>query len=317
VVLIPPAKPAGAPAIAFQIAVEPPPPPPIPKPELQYGVAKWVKVLKNEVQHNVVVDDLVEDNPVVPLDGNPAQVETEWKLLQYNPHSANSGVLRNQALLGQGAKAVVRKYEFYKYSGPLDPATNQAACGGDGLCTAPLPVELGDFIGNQMAAANVGLSSITVTRAGTGSGTVSGPSINCGGSCTAGLALGTSVTLTAKPASNSTFNGWTGDCVGAQLTCTFNVNGENNVTANFVLVAAGGGGGGGGSTFKVSISRNGKGTVTADPTAASYASGTVVTLTATPDAGQPWVGWGGVCTGTSQTCTLMMDANKSVTANFK
>lgn len=205
--VLPPAQPAAAPAVVFEIPVEPPPPPPIPKPELQYGVPKWVKVLKNEVQRNVVVGDLLEENPVVPVDGVAGQVETAWALLQFNPHSPSSGVLHSQAPLGNGSKAVIRKYEFYKYSGAIDPLTGKALCGGDTLCTAPLNGELGDFIGNQMAAANVGVSSITVTKTGTGSGTVTGTSINCGSSCTAGLALGTAVTLTAKPASNSTFNG--------------------------------------------------------------------------------------------------------------
>jgi len=319
VILVPPAQLGAAPAVAFEFPVEPPPPPPVPQLELQYGVARWVKVSENEVQHNVVVDDLLADNPVVPDDNNAAQVETPWKLLQFNPHSANSGVMHSQKNLGQGSKAVIRKYELYKYSGPLDPATGKALCGGDGLCTAPFPGELGDFIGNQMAAANLGNSSVTVAKAGTGSGTVTGTSINCGGSCTAPLALGTAVTLTAKPASNATFSGWTGDCAGALATCTFNISGENNVTATFTAVASGGGGGGGGSVtaFKISISKNGKGTVTANPAASSYASGTAVTLTATPDIGQPWVGWGGACSGTSTTCTLTMDADKSVTANFR
>jgi uncharacterized repeat protein (TIGR02543 family) len=316
--LIPAAQPGAAPAIVFEIPV--PPPPPIPKPELQYGDAKWVKILKNEAQHAVIVDDLLEDNPVVPNDGNPGQVETAWKLLQFNPHSPNSGVMHSQANLGQGSKAVIRKYEFYKYSGPLDPATQKALCGGDGLCTQPLPGEMGDYIGTQMAAANLGISSVTVVKAGTGSGSVSGPGINCGSSCTAPIALGTAVSLTVKPASNSTFSGWTGDCVGTSLTCTFNVTAENTVTANFAAAAAGGGGGGGGggtSGFKLTVSKNGKGTVVTNPTAASYASGTVVTLTATPDAGQPWIGWSGACSGTSTTCTLTMTADKAVTANFR
>jgi len=319
--VLPPAQPGAAPAVVFEIPVPPPPPPPIPKPELQYGDAKWVKVLKSEVLHGVVVDDLLEDNPVVPNEANPGQVETAWKLLQYNPHSANSGVLHSQSNLGQGSKAVIRRYEFYKYTGQLDPAMNQAICGGAGTCTTPQPGELGDYIGDQMAAANVGVSSVTVTKAGTGSGTVTGTSINCGSSCVASLALGTAVTLTAKPASNSIFNSWTGDCTGTQLTCTFNISGENNVTANFVLNAqtggGSGGGGGGSTTFKINISKNGKGTVTADPSASSYGSGTVVTLTATPDPGQPWVGWGGACSGTSPTCTLTMTSDQNVTANFR
>jgi uncharacterized repeat protein (TIGR02543 family) len=322
VTLIPPANPGAAPVVAFEIPVLPPPPPPVPKPELQYGVAKWVKVLKNEVQHNVVAPDLLEDNPVVPVDNVPGQVETAWKLLQYNPHSPNSGVMHSQAPVGQGAKAVIRKYEFYKYSGTLDPLSNKAICGGDGLCTTPLAGELGDFIGNQMAAANLGVSSVTVTRSGAGSGSVTGGKINCGGTCTTPLALGTVVTLAAKAASSSTFTAWTGDCVGTQPTCTFTITAENNVTANFDLGApagggGGGGGGGGAASFKISISKNGNGTVTTDPATPSFASGSVVTLTATPGAGQPWIGWAGACAGTSPTCTLTMDANKSVTANFR
>jgi len=42
-----------------------------------------------------------------------------------------------------------------------------------------------------------------------------------------------------------------------------------------------------------------------------------VTLTATPDVGQPWVGWGGACSGTATTCSLAMNSDKSVTANFR
>lgn len=317
--IIPPAQVGQAPAIAFEIPVPPPPAPEIPQPELQYGVAKWVKVLKNEVARAVIVDDLLENNPVVPDDANAAQVETGWKLLQYNPHSSNSGVLHSEAKLGQGSKAVVRKYEFYKYSGPLDPLNQKALCGGDGLCTAPLDGELGDYIGTQMAAANVGVSSLTVTKAGTGSGSVSGTNINCGSSCSTQLPVGTVVTLTVKPDSKSTFTGFSGDCASAQTTCTFTITGENNVTANFTLTPTAGGGGGGGavSSYRLSISKNGKGSVTANPSAASYASGTVVTLTAVPDAGQPWIGWSGACTGTATTCSLTMNSDKSVTANFR
>ncbi|HXB69622.1 MAG TPA: hypothetical protein VNY05_15330 [Candidatus Acidoferrales bacterium] len=71
------------------------------------------------------------------------------------------------------------------------------------------------------------------------------------------------------------------------------------------------------TTFKISISKNGKGTVTANPAGSSFAVGTVVTLTATPDPGQPWVGWGGACSGTATTCSLTMSSDKSVTANFR
>ena len=61
---------------------------------------------------------------------------------------------------------------------------------------------------------------------------------------------------------------------------------------------------------------SGSGTVTRNPNAASYPSGTVVTLTATPGAGQQFNGWSGDLTGTANPATITMNANKSVTATF-
>ncbi len=83
--------------------------------------------------------------------------------------------------------------------------------------------------------------------------------------------------------------------------------------------AAGGGGGGGSTstTYKLTLTTNGRGSIAASPAAASYAPGTVVTLTATPVAGQPWIGWSGACSGTATTCKVTMNTNLSVTANFR
>jgi len=62
---------------------------------------------------------------------------------------------------------------------------------------------------------------------------------------------------------------------------------------------------------------NGKGAVTTSPAAASYAAGTVVTLTATPAAGSPWIGWSGAVTGTANPTTVTITKDTSVTANFR
>ena len=47
----------------------------------------------------------------------------------------------------------------------------------------------------------------------------------------------------------------------------------------------------------------------------TYAVGTVVTLTAQSGL-FPFGGWSGACSGTATTCTVVMNANKSVTATF-
>jgi List-Bact-rpt repeat protein len=47
----------------------------------------------------------------------------------------------------------------------------------------------------------------------------------------------------------------------------------------------------------------------------TYSSGTTVVLTAKPDALSAFAGWGGDCSGKG-TCTLVMNANRNVTASF-
>ena len=47
----------------------------------------------------------------------------------------------------------------------------------------------------------------------------------------------------------------------------------------------------------------------------TYASGTVVAVTATPAAGYAFDSWSGACTGFGA-CSVTMDADKTVTANF-
>jgi hypothetical protein len=119
----------------------------------QYGDAQWVKVYKLDVGRKVDLEELMRGNPVVP--GETSSAETEWKLLQFNSHSGgNSGVLQSKSGSGSSSHAVVRRYEFYHYTGAYDPASHEALC-VDGECDAPSAGELGSFIGSQMAAANL------------------------------------------------------------------------------------------------------------------------------------------------------------------
>lgn len=145
--------------------------------------------------------------------------------------------------------------------------------------------------------------SMTISTSGTGSGTVavnpSGPS----------YASGTVVTLTATPNTGSTFAGWSGACSGMATTCTVTMEANRSVTATFNLVL---------TTYTLSIvtSGTGSGSITANSTGPTYVSGTVVSLTATPNTGSTFAGWSGACSGTATTCNVTMDANQSVTATF-
>jgi hypothetical protein len=76
-------------------------------------------------------------------------------------------------------------------------------------------------------------------------------------------------------------------------------------------------------TLTVYKSGFGTGTVTSSPAniwcgftcSANFASGSYVTLTATPDAGVTFAGWSGACSGTGS-CTVWMGSSQWVTATF-
>jgi len=156
-----------------------------------------------------------------------------------------------------------------------------------------------------------------VTRAGGGSGSVtSSPgTITCGSSCSALFDVGTSVTLTAAPASNSIVAGWLGCDSTTATTCTVAMNAARSVTAIFEL-----------KRFTLSVSKAGiaagQGSVSSSPSgidcgancSASYTIDTVVTLTASPSVLVS--GWTGCDTASGDTCTVRMSAAKSVTATF-
>lgn len=112
------------------------------------------------------------------------------------------------------------------------------ACSGTGACTVAMTAArsvTATFNGPG------GSYSLSVTKMGSGSGTVtSTPSgINCGSTCAANFSSGTSVSLTATPASGSTFGGWSGACSGTG-SCTVSMTAARNVTATFNTSGSGG-----------------------------------------------------------------------------
>lgn len=164
-----------------------------------------------------------------------------------------------------------------------------------------------------------GQFALTVTPAGTGTGTVtSAPAgINCGSDCTELYSMGTIVVLTASANSDSMFAGWSGGGCTGTGTCTVTVNAATTVTATFDRRMY---------TLTVNRAGNGSGTVTSSPAGincgatcqAIFNHGQVVTLTATPTGtGNVFSGWsGGGCSGAATTCQVTLTAATTVTATF-
>ncbi len=159
---------------------------------------------------------------------------------------------------------------------------------------------------------------LKVQASGSGTGMVSStPSgISCGSTCAATYQSGTKVTLTANPSANSTFVGWGGACSGTS-TCTVMLTANVSVTATFAPKSTPE------KSLIVSLAGSGTGTVTSSPSgincgtvcSANFASGTKVTLTATPGTNSTFAGWSGACSGTG-TCQVTLTGNTAVTATF-
>lgn len=157
-------------------------------------------------------------------------------------------------------------------------------------------------------------AALNVTLDGTGTGTVSSTASNlaCEQNCSKSYPVGTRVTLVATAVPGSAFSGWSGACSGL-TTCTVNLDAAKSVTATFNV-----------TTYRLAVTKagTGLGTVTGLGLACgavctvNYLVGTSVTLLAAADSNSVFTGWGGACSGTAPTCTVSLDAARSVTANF-
>lgn len=154
--------------------------------------------------------------------------------------------------------------------------------------------------------------TLTVSRAGSGGGTVRGynpgSGIDCGTSCSASFAAGASIPIQASPDGDSVFTGWAGtgcnSCPWTSNICAVTMDSNKSCTAYFEPA----------SVLVVQKDGNGRGRVTStdavidcgDVCYGYYPRTATVTLTATPEAGSVFIGWQGACEGGS--CTLLMYA---------
>ncbi|MFY7709108.1 InlB B-repeat-containing protein, partial [Tenacibaculum sp. MEBiC07804] len=114
------------------------------------------------------------------------------------------------------------------------------------------------------------------------------------------------LTLTATPDAGFEFTGWSGDASGTTNPLNITMDADKTVTANFSPIQR---------TLTVNAT-DGSVTVAPNSGTGTYDDGSVLTLTATPDAGFEFTGWSGDASGTTNPLNITMDADKTVTANF-
>lgn len=119
---------------------------------------------------------------------------------------------------------------------------------------------------------------------------------------------GTPVTLTACASTGSKFKCWHGAVDQLNAICTLQMNSEKNLSAEFILL----------EYFKLEINSigTGKGVITQSPKASKYVEGSTVTLTAYANKGSEFKRWHGAATGSSISCTVTLDTEKTVSAEF-
>jgi uncharacterized repeat protein (TIGR02543 family) len=129
-----------------------------------------------------------------------------------------------------------------------------------------------------------------------------GGSTNGSGAYTAG----SSVTATATPNAGYTFTSWTenGNVVSNSAAYTFALAASRTLVANFTPI-----------TFTLTVTAV-NGTVVKNPNQATYNSGSTVQLTATANPGYTFASWSVDAAGSTNPLSVLMNANKNITANF-
>jgi len=142
---------------------------PAPENNIEFGEAIWVKVFTTELEDPVALEDLVGGNPKV----EQAVTEVEWQLLQIDMKKPGSGQLESGygVPVGPNAASILRRYEFYKYSGEYDPETHEAFAtfsdshpndpnGPSNYYDPTMTLDLGNYLGAQNAAVNLAAAAV-------------------------------------------------------------------------------------------------------------------------------------------------------------
>jgi hypothetical protein len=138
--------------------------------------------------------------------------------------------------VGNGEYAIGCSSDFMTSPGSISPGQSvcvrHTASSTPGTTVTTILTIGGVSGGFSSTTAAAGQFALAVSRVGDGTATSNPAGIDCGTTCSASYAAGTSVTLTATPAIESTFTGWSGACTGT-APCVVNMSEPRSVTATF------------------------------------------------------------------------------------
>ncbi|MFA6514540.1 MAG: hypothetical protein WCT50_04625, partial [Patescibacteria group bacterium] len=263
-------------------------------------------------------------------------IEPEYCGIDYSPNSdLSGGIGTNGALVQAGLATNDGKFYYVVNLNNLDSNKDyyyKVICTlkGDNLVYKSEIKKLSKY---EVTPA----STITVSKTGTGSGTVfegtfleMGSVINCGNKCSASFMSGASaITLTASPASGSVFTSWTG--CGSNTTnpvCIVQIGSStHNIIANFTTttispartITVSKTGTGSGTVFEGTFLEMGSVINCGDKCSASFMTNTsAITLTASPATGSVFTSWQGCGSNTTNpVCVVQIGSSTSnVIANF-
>ena len=177
------------------------------------------------------------------------------------------------------------------------------ACSSSGK--APLDANIG------------GAKAFTLTFSSSGDGWLSAAGTVCrAGRCTATVASGTAVAISAAADGGARFDGFTGDCSGA--TCALTMDADHSVDGSFSHSPPPPG------KARLTVRVEGSGSATSTPLgidcgatcSALFDTGTLVSLRSSAAVGWHFIGWGHGCSGTGA-CAFLIGNDTDVDARFE
>jgi hypothetical protein len=173
-------------------------------------------------------------------------------------------------------------YTFSSWSGDTTATTN------------PLSVPM---YTNKAITANYTLNTYTINTTALNGVVTKNPLLPSYG-------YGSTVQITATPNTGYSFTSWTGDTTAITNPLNVMMKSNKNITANFTI-----------NTYTLNVTAV-NGSVVKNPVQLTYNYGTLVDLTATPNAGYVFSSWSGDAAGILSPTSVLMNSNKNITANF-